>query len=55
MLIAGHYLVEEVEDDEEESLKASNINLYFKIIKKILSDFDAEYWMKYTGFDCTFL
>lgn len=44
-------MIEEIEDDEEETLQASSIGVYFKILEKILTDLDPEYWMKYTGFD----
>ena len=49
----GHYSVEEVLEDDSDTLVASNLSTYAKIIQKILTDLDAEYWMKYTGFDGT--
>lgn len=44
-------MVEEIEDSDEDTLKSENLRVYFKILKKILEDFDSEYWMKYAGFD----
>jgi hypothetical protein len=44
-------MVEEIEDSEEDTIKLESLQVYCKILKKILEDFDAEYWMKYAGFD----
>lgn len=47
----GNYCIEDVEENEEETIRSSTVRVHFKILYKILSDLDAEYWMKHTGFD----
>lgn len=44
-------MIEEIEDTEDDTLKSENLSVYWKILRKILDDFDSEYWMKYAGFD----